>query len=68
MNPGRAFVLAAACPQCGWRPAKRVYEAHVRAVATLHPDIPLDSIKCQRNDCGHIYNITAGAYQNARAA
>lgn len=60
--------LAAACPRCGWKPAKRVTPAHVAAVREVDPAAELDSVKCQHRGCGAVYTITAAAYHNARAA
>lgn len=59
--------LAAACPVCGWKPAKRVTRQHVEAVAGVAPGTALDSVKCQHNRCGAVYTITAAAYHEARA-
>lgn len=64
----RQFILGASCPKCGWRPSMRAYAALVEVTATLPPDTPCSSMKCQRKGCETTYVITARAYQNARAA
>lgn len=68
LSPGRyvrLLRLGVSCPRCGARPALRITEDAVRAVAHHPPGERLATYQCQRRQCGAIYDLTAGAYQNA---
>ena len=62
---GRLLRLLASCPRCGTRPALRVTSAAVRAVSGYPPGERLGTYQCQRRQCGKIFTLTAGAYQQA---
>lgn len=62
---GRLLRLAVSCPRCGSRPAMRVTECAVRAVAELPPGGVLGTYQCQRRGCGEIYDLTVAAYLGA---
>jgi hypothetical protein len=62
---GRLMRLAVSCPRCGSRPAMRVTEEALRAIAHHPPGERLGTYQCQRRQCGHIYDLTAAAYQHA---
>jgi len=64
-EPGRLLRPAASCPRCGARPAMRVTEAMVRAVAGHEAGTRLGTYQCQRRGCGAIYDISAAAYLRA---
>jgi hypothetical protein len=53
---------AATCPRCGARPAMRVTEAMVEALAGHPADERVGTYQCQRRGCGAIYDLTADAY------
>jgi len=61
----RLLRLGVSCPRCGSRPALRVTEDAVRAVAHHPPGERLGTYQCQRRQCGTVYELTAAAYQNA---
>ena len=56
---------AATCPRCGARPAMRVTEAMVEALAGHPADERVGTYQCQRRGCGAIYDLTASAYLHA---
>jgi len=62
---GRLLRPAVSCPRCGARPAFRITEDVVRAVAHYPPGERLGTYQCQRRQCGTIYDLTAAAFQNA---
>lgn len=62
---GRLLRLAASCPRCGARPALRVTEDAVTAVADHAPEERLGTYQCHRRHCGEIYELTARAYRDA---
>ena len=53
---------AAVCPRCGARPAMRVTEAMVAALAGHPGNERVGTYQCQRRGCGAIYDLTADAY------
>lgn len=53
---------AATCPRCGARPAMRVTEAMVEALAGHPANERVGTYQCQRRGCGAIYDLTADAY------
>jgi rubredoxin len=57
--------LAVSCPRCGARPAVRVTPALVEVLSGEPAELRLGSYQCHRQKCGHVYDITAGAYQRA---
>ena len=60
---GRLLRLAAACPKCGSRPALRITDKLAAAVEVQQPETVLTTYQRQRRACGHVYEITAAAYQ-----
>ena len=62
---GQLLRLAASCPGCGARPALRVTDDAVRAVAGHPPEERLGTYQCHRRRCETVYDLTAGAYQQA---
>lgn len=62
---GRLLRLAASCPRCGSRPAVRVAEEVVQALASHAPDARLATYQCQRRRCGAIFDLPARAFQQA---
>lgn len=57
--------VATSCPRCGTRPALRVTQAMVRALAGSEAGVRLGTYQCQRRGCGAIYDLEAGAYLRA---
>lgn len=57
--------VATSCPRCGTRPALRVTQAMVRALAGADAGVRLGTYQCQRRGCGAIYDLEAGAYLRA---
>jgi hypothetical protein len=57
--------VATSCPRCGTRPALRVTQAMVRALAGAEAGVRLGTYQCQRRGCGAIYDLEAGAYLRA---
>ncbi len=57
--------VATSCPRCGTRPALRVTQAMVSALAGSDARIRLGTYQCQRRGCGAIYDLEAGAYLRA---
>ncbi|HEX8903801.1 MAG TPA: hypothetical protein VF771_03030 [Longimicrobiaceae bacterium] len=53
---------AATCPRCGARPAMRVTDAMISALAGHPADERVGTYQCQRRGCGAIYDLTADAY------
>ncbi len=64
-GPGRLLRVAASCPRCGARPAMRVTEAMVEALAGADAGMRLGTYQCQRRGCGAIYDLVASAYLRA---
>ena len=64
-DEGRLLRLAASCPRCGSRPAVRVTDAAVAAMAAAPADARLGTYQCQRRRCGAIFDLTARAFQQA---
>jgi hypothetical protein len=62
---GRLLRLLAACPTCGTRPALRITAEIVLDMQHHPPDRPLSTYQCHRRGCGHVYALTARAYQEA---
>jgi hypothetical protein len=58
----RLLKPAAACPRCGARPAMRVTDAMVGALAGHPANERVGTYQCQRRGCGAIYDLTANAY------
>ncbi|HSU17863.1 hypothetical protein [Longimicrobium sp.] len=56
---------AATCPRCGARPAMRVTDAIIGALAGHPGDERVGTYQCQRRGCGAIYDLTASAYLQA---
>ncbi len=65
VSAGRLLRLAVCCPRCGARPALRITEAAVHAVAQEAPEKRLGTYQCHRRRCGAVYDLTAVAYQAA---
>jgi hypothetical protein len=61
----RLLRVAATCPRCSSRPAMRVTPALVEAMAALGADTRVATYQCQRRGCGTVYDLSAGAFQNA---
>jgi DNA-directed RNA polymerase subunit RPC12/RpoP len=61
----RLLRLAASCPRCGSRPAVRVTQAVVQAMARQQPESRMATYQCQRRRCGAIFDIPARAFQQA---
>ena len=61
----RATAPTSGCPRCGTRPALRVEEWVVRRLEGEPPGRRVGSYKCQRRNCGMIYDITTGALLGA---
>ena len=61
----RITAPASACPRCGTRPALRVEEWVVERLGGEPAERRVGSYKCQRRNCGMIYDITAGALRGA---
>ena len=61
----RLLRLAASCPRCGSRPAVRVTQAVVQAMARQPPGARLGTYQCHRRRCGAIFDLTARAFQQA---
>lgn len=57
--------LAVSCPRCGARPAVRITPALVEMLSKKPAELHLATYQCHRQKCGHVYNITAGAYHRA---
>lgn len=54
------------CPRCGTRPALRVSGWVVEKLVGEPPERRVESYRCQRRNCGAIYDITAGALLGGR--
>lgn len=61
----RLLRLAASCPRCGSRPAVRVTQAVVQAMARQPPTTRMATYQCHRRRCGAIFDISAQAFQQA---
>lgn len=61
----RLLRLAASCPRCGSRPAVRVTQAVVQAMARQQPDTRMATYQCHRRRCGAIFDIPARAFHQA---
>jgi hypothetical protein len=57
----RLYAAMAGCPRCGTRPALRLSGWVVQKVAGEPSERKVGSYKCQRRNCGIIYDLTAGA-------
>lgn len=62
---GRLLRLNAQCPSCGASPALRVTETAVTDARYHAADEPLATYRCQRRRCGIVYELRAGAFQEA---
>ena len=61
----RVTAPVSGCPRCGTRPALRVEGWVVARLDGEPADRRVGSYKCQRRNCGMIYDITAGALRGA---
>jgi hypothetical protein len=62
-DPERLCVVSVGCPRCGTRPALRFSAWLVEWLGAEDPARRVASYKCQRRDCGTIYDIAAGSFR-----
>ena len=63
---GELLRPAATCPRCGSRPALRLTEPLVAAVAGQPATRRMATYQCQRRGCGAVYDLAAEAFRAAR--
>lgn len=63
MTPRRWLRIAAACPRCEKRPAWRIPEHERERHMEDPPSLEVGSCGCPA--CGHVFTVTAAAYQRA---
>lgn len=61
--PQRLLRVAAVCPRCAKPPRLRIPEGERELSREQNPDALKTTYQCHH--CGHVYALTAGAYQRA---
>ena len=58
--------LAVKCPSCGARPSNEIFPTtRDKYIEHWDDDEPVETVRCQRKNCGKFYVITAKAYKGA---